>query len=147
VSAADLNLAAPIRSALIGFSAIADKLALYKGEPGVFTRRPTPDGATYPLILVGPDIALTDEDSLKTRRPIVVRDVTVFGEQPDQYREVEALGYLVRGLFHRQRYSVAVPNFKVVEIVAMGPRIAPADDDDHLARLVSLRFRLEDLAT
>lgn len=147
MSAADLNLAGPIRSALIGFAAIADELAEYGGEPAVFTKRPIPGDATYPLILVGPDIAITDEDALNSARPIVVRDVTIFGEQPDQYRIVEAMGYLARGLFHRKRFAVVVPNFHVVEIVAHGPVVAPTDDDNHLARLVSLRFRLEDLAS
>ncbi len=145
MSALDLNLAAPLRTALIDFAPVADELAVYQNEPGVFTRRPIPDGATYPLILISPDIAISDEDGLRSRRPVVVRDLTIFGEQPDQYRTVEALGYLVRGLFHRQRRSIVVPNFNVMEIVALGPRIAPTDDDNHLGRLVSLRLRIEAL--
>lgn len=141
-----MNLAGPLRSALVAFDPIATLLAQYKGEPGVFTKRPIPGDATYPLVLVSPDISITDEDALRTSRPIVLRDLTVFGEQPDQYRVVEQIGYLMRGLFHRQRFAISVPSFHVVEIVAMGPRIAPSDDDDHLARVVPLRIRLEALA-
>jgi hypothetical protein len=147
VSADDLNLAAPIRTALIDALSISGELADWRGEPAVFTRRPIPGDATYPLIIVSPDIAVTDEDALKTRRPIVLRDVTIYGEQPDQYRTVEALGYRVRLLFHRQRFSIAVPGYHVVDIRCSGPMVAPADDLDHLARLVTLRVRLEDLAT
>lgn len=142
-----LNVAGPLRTALIDSDPIATRLEQYEGEPAVFTRRPVPDGATYPLIVVSPDIAISDEDGLKSRRPVVLRDLVAYGEQPDQYRVVEELGYLIRALFHRQKFSVIVPGYRVVDIVARGPQIAPTDDERHLARIVALRIRLQDLAT
>lgn len=147
MAATDLNLAEPIRSALIGSADISAALAVYLGEPAVFTKRPAPGDAGYPLAMVSPDITLGNEDAVNRLRPIVTRDVSIFGQNPSDYRTVESLGYLVRALFHRKRFAIVVPNFQVVEIVAAGPRIAPADDDDHLCRLVSLRIRLRDLAS
>lgn len=143
----DLNLAAPIRLALLDAAPISSALTLWEGEPAIFTRRPVPQDALYPFVVISPDVTISDEDALVARRPIVVRDIVVYGEQPDQYRLVEDTAYRVRALFHRQRFSVIVAGYSVVEIVAKGPMPSPADDLQHIGRMVSLRFRLRDLAT
>lgn len=147
MTALALNLAGPIREALVSDPTISAYLTLWDGEPAVFARRPVPDGAQYPFIAISPDVSITDQDALVSRRPVILRDVTVYGENPDQYRDTEDCAYLVRAFFHRQRFAISVPGYSVTEIVASGPIPAPVDDERHVARVVTLRLRLLDLAS
>ena len=137
-----LDTGAPIRTALLAEPTIEGLLAEYQGVAGVFTKRPVPDGALYPLIIVNPDVSVTDLDGLDSDRPIVIKDVIVYGRQPDDYRVVESIGYSIRTLFHRTRFSIDVDGYDVVEITATGPRVAPTDDDSTVARVVTLTISL-----
>lgn len=139
-----LDLGAPIRTALLDEPTIEGLLSEYQGVAGIFTRRPAPDGALYPLIIVNPDASLTDRDGLTSDRPLIIKDVIVYGRQPDDYRLVESIGYSIRTLFHRTRFSIDVDGYDVVEIVASGPRIAPTDDDSTVARVVTLTIQLRE---
>lgn len=136
-----LNMAAPLRLALAAAPLAAD-LSQYGGEPAVFTRRPVPQGATYPHIIISPDVAIGDQDGLTSPRPVVLRDIAIYGLQPDQYRLVEQLGYAVRALFHRQKWAITPEGYDVIDIVARGPTPGPTDDDTTVARIVGLTIRL-----
>lgn len=144
----DLNLGPPIRTALIGAEPIASDLSEWQGEPAVFTRRPVPPNAADPMIIVNPDSAVTDEDGLTSERPVVVRDIAIYGKKgppgdpSDQTRIVERLGFRVRRLFHRQKFALVVPGYSVIDIVAAGPIPAPVDDEATVGRIVSLTVRL-----
>jgi len=140
-----LDLSAPFYSALISDSAITALLAEFLTQPAVFTRRPIPENAQYPLIVVTPNVSIANEDFLVTEFPVVVSDVIAYGEQPSDYRTIDALGYLVRTKFHRERESLSVSGFHVVDIVASGPQPAPTDDERHVGRVVSLTIRLQKL--
>lgn len=143
-----LDLTGPIREAMLGNVSITALLAEYEGYGAVFTRRPTPDDAPYPMGIVSPPISVGNMDYLKTQFPMPRFDIAFYGKQPDDYRTVEALAYLARTQFHRKRFSVDLsPNFSVLEIVATGPMAAPTDDMNLVGRLVALRFKLEDLST
>jgi hypothetical protein len=142
-----LDLAAPIRNALIGNGPLCALLALWNGEPAIFTRRPVPGDAAYPFILVSPDISIGDEDGLKSLRPTPRRDIGIYGLQPDDYRKVEAAGYLIRTQFHKQRFAVEIPGYRVVQISVTGPMAAPVDNANEVGRACLLRFRLKDLST
>lgn len=142
-----LDLGDPLRDAIIANAAITSLLGVWTGEPAVFTRRPVPASAPYPLILISPDISIGDVDGLTTRLPVPRRDITVFGHQPAQYRVVESIGYLLRAQFHRVRASIQVPGYSVVDITVNGPRVAPSDDQKILARACLLVVKLRDLAT
>lgn len=144
-----LDMSAPIRTALIQAAGIGDELGVYQDEPAVFTRRPVPDEATaFPQIIVNPDASLTDEDGLTSERPVCLRDIGIYGRKgrpgsaDDQTRLVEALGFRTRALFHRQRFSIVPDGYSVVDIRAGGPVPAPVDDDATVGRLVSLTIRL-----
>lgn len=142
-----LDLAGPIRVAILANSAITPLLAVWEGEPAVYTRRPVSDDAPYPLIVVSNDISIGNQDFLSARIPTPRRDVLVYGEQPDDYRTVESIAYLLRQQFHRQRFSVdATPWYQVIDIVATGPMTAPSDDERIVGRMVALQFRLLELA-
>ena len=64
------------------------------------------------------------------------------GSAQDDTRKVEQAADLSRELLHRQRFAVQVAGFSVIEILAGGPVPGPTDDDNEVARIVSLRIRL-----
>jgi hypothetical protein len=137
------NLSTPLRTSLLASAPIATKLRTYLGGPGVHTRRPLPADANYPCIAISPDVSYGNEDGLTNFRDVVTRDIFAYGEQPDDYRVVEELGYLLRDHFHRKRFSIISDDFSVASIVATGPMIAPTDDEKIVARMVSLSIRLQ----
>lgn len=139
-----MNLSAAIRTALVEDTGIAAALANYQGTKPVFTRRPAPDDAPFPIIMVSGDIAVDDADGVDDDRPIVTRDVGVYGqnEPADAYVAVEELGWAVRRLFHRRKNVITVDDWHVIDVVARGPRIAPTDDEKTVGRVVSLTVRL-----
>ncbi len=137
-----LDLAGDIRTALIAESTISGLLSEWKDEPAVFTRTPIPPLAVPPFMVVSDAVSITDADGLTSDRPIVIRDILVYGHQPDQYRTVEQIGYSVRELFHRERFSVISDTYDIIDIIASGPRGAPTSDEELVGRLVSLNFFL-----
>jgi hypothetical protein len=143
-----LDLGPAIREAIIGAAEVSGGLAIYHGQPAVFTRRPVPAEADYPFVIINPDAAISDQDGLTSDRPIVLRDVIFYGlkaepgDERDQTRVVEAAAYAARGLFHRQKFSVRPVGFSVISITAAGPFAGPVDDDTTVARVVSLTISL-----
>lgn len=152
-----LDLGPPLRAAILDqqvpalqpiAASIAEKLAVYAGEPAVFAYRPVPEYAGDPIIIINPDAAIDDQDGLASSRPLVIRDIAIYGRKgppgdpTDQGPLVEAIGYQLRELFHRQRFSVQPAGYSVTDIVATGPIVAPVDDDGEVGRLVTLTIRL-----
>ena len=139
-----INLASAFYTALAADTAITTLLGTWNSNPSIHTRRPIPADAGYPLIIVSPDISVGDQDALNTFRSVIVKDLSVYGIQPDQYRTIESLGLLLRNKFHRLRWSITPPaGYKIIDIVALGPSIAPTDDDKKLGRVVSLTVRVQ----
>lgn len=136
------DLSDPLYAALTGTSDMLDGLAIYKGAPAVFTRRPVPDDCGYPLILTAGDVTHGDQDFIDAPLAVIVRDIAIYGKNPDHYRTVEAIAFAVRDLFHRKRESLVVPGWNVVDIRCSGPIVAPVDDDHTCGRIVVLTVRL-----
>lgn len=145
---ADLDLGEPLRAALLAAEHIVADLGRWNDEPAIFTRRPVPEDASDPMIIINPPAAITDDDALNSERPIVLIDLATYGRKAapgtagDQTRLVERLAYRQRALFHRQKFSVRPEGFSVIGIVATGPIAAPVDDEETVGRLVSLTIRL-----
>lgn len=131
-----------LRALILDESDITDALAQFNSEAAVFTRRPIPEGASYPLIIVGPVVGRTQQDGISDYRPTVLIDAIAYGHQPDQYRTVEMLGELLYELFHRQERSLEVDGYGTTLITCDGPVPAPTDDDQVVARRVSLTIQL-----
>lgn len=138
-----MNLAAPIRNAIVANTTITALLQAFQGSFPVFTRVPTPSDSPYPLIVITPDVAISDEDGISDLRPVVVRDVAVYGlnDTAEQYRDVETIGYELRDMFHREK-ALTVPGYHVIDIRVTGPRVAPADTENEVGRMVELTIRL-----
>ena len=138
------DLSAPVFAALTGNTAIAVALPTYAGAKTVFTARPVPKDATYPMIVTAGDVVRTDQDFVDSPFVVVTRDISIFGQNdtPTHVRAVESLALMVRDLFHRERASLSVSGWQVVDIVCKGPIVGPVDDDTSVHRLVSMTVRL-----
>lgn len=139
------DLAQPILAAIIGASSITSLLPAYLGNFPVFTRRPVPDDAPYPAIVVSPDVAASDQDGIDDQRPVLQRDVAVYGKNTtaDEYRETEQIAREVHSLFQSLgRHAIVVPGWHVVDLSARWPTPAPTDDEQTVGRVVPLTIRL-----
>ena len=137
-----LDIAPGIRTAIIDEASISGLLSEWQGEPAVFTRRPTPPDATGIMVVISEDIAVNDFDGVDSDRPMLIRDVLVYGDNPDQYREVEVVAYAIRQLFHRNKASITNDEYYIIDVVASGPSSAPTSDDEIIGRVVSLTVKL-----
>lgn len=141
---ASMDLMGPLYVALADDTFITSRLGTFM-SPAIFTRMPIPDEqATYPMIVVQPPSLIGNEDGLVVRRPVLNIAVVVYGAQDDQYRTVEELGYYIRNKFHRQKRSITVNGFSIIDIVANGPIPGPTDDFRHVARAVTLTIRMSE---
>ncbi len=138
-----LHISDDIRTALLADASITALLGTWNGAPAVFTRRPPPNNAPYPQIIVNP-VDVNDMDALVSRRSIVEMDIAIYGQKSSDTRSVENLGLLVRSLFHRQRFSITPSGVSVVQIVCRGPLVGPTDDTNLLVRIVILRVTLKE---
>ena len=140
------DLAEPLRSAIIADGSIAALLPSFAGSLTVFTRRPVPHNAPYPMIVISSDILVTDDDGVNDFRPEAMRYITAFSanDTPAHYRLADTLAYLVRDLFHRNRNAITVSGWHVVDIQAAGPEQAPSDDQTE-GRIITLAIRLAKL--
>lgn len=144
----DLDLGPAFREALIAAVPISSVLSVHDEEPAVFTRRPVPDTAQFPLIIVNDPASLGDADGLTSDRPVWSGDIAIYGQKgapgtpEDQTRIVQQAALRVRTLFHRKKWALSVGGFHVIDIRATGPVPAPVDDDKTIGRIVSLIVRL-----
>jgi len=143
-----LDLHEAYRDALQERTAIASLLSEWKGEPAVFTRRPAPDDAQFPMAFVSFPDQVTDMDGLTAKRPIVRSQIAFYGNKgapgsaQDDTRDVEAMAVEARTLFHRNRFAISPSGFTVVDIQVQGPMTAPVDDDSRVGRLIVVTTRL-----
>lgn len=143
-----LDLAQPIRDSLLATDDVVNSLPAYVGGYPIFTRRPVPADAPYPMVVISSDVNIMDNDGVDDRRPIVIRDIITYGrnDSPEDYRTVEEIAYAVRTNFHGNRTSIdASPEYGVIDVIARGPRPAPTDDEQTVGRLVELTIRLAKL--
>ena len=128
--------------------AIAAALGEYEGVPAVFAYRPIPADSPQRVIVINEDASISDADGLTSDRPIIQRDVIAYGKRgtpgdpSDDAPAIEAIGYQMRALFHRQKFSVRPEGYSVIQIIVTGPVPAPVDDDGEVARMVSLTIEL-----
>lgn len=137
-----------LRNAVMACPEATAELSQWAGEPAVFTRRPVPQGAVDPMVLINPPASVTDMDGLTSDRPIYTHDIAVYGvkgapgSSEDQTRAVERTATALRRHFHRNRFSVQPEGFSVIDVRVSGPVPAPVDDDATVGRLITVVVRL-----
>lgn len=141
-----MTLPQSLAAVIAGNGPIAAKLGQYLGNPSVHTRRPAPDGAEYPMVMISNSTGGGNEDTLRTFRPIRQHQVTVYGLKAEQMRDVETLGEMIHDLLHRRPDLLTVDNHRVVEVVCDPPQYAPGDGDDVEGRVVQVTARMTRLS-
>ena len=133
-----------IRATLAADDFINSNLAQYLGDITIFTLRPVPSDAPYPMIVVDPNKADVDVGGLNYNQLRILADINVYGVTipASNVRLVDQLAYEVFELFHRNRYSVQVPGWQTARIWCNGPTQIPSDDDMRVGRLISLTAEL-----
>lgn len=139
---ARLDVNGPVRDVILNSTFITSKLADWQDTKAVFTRRPVPENAKYPLITVGPNVTRGDQDGIDHKQPIVVTDVNVYGEQNKHYRDVELISEELYQIFHREELALTVAGHTVTRLTASGPVVAPADNVNYVGRNVALTILL-----
>jgi hypothetical protein len=138
------DMSQSIRASLLGDSFVSANLPSYLGSLTVFTRRPVPPDAPYPMIVVDPDKADVDIGGLNFNQLRILADINVYGDNSTSanYRLTEQLGYAAFDLFHRNRFSVQVQGWQTARVWCNGPVQIPSDDDMRVGRLISLTAEL-----
>ncbi len=140
------DLAIPLRNAIVGNNAIMTNMPpAATGDDNVYTRRPVPQNAPFPVIVIGPDIVNVDKGGLTDERLAIKRDIAIYAtnDTAERYRLTEQVAFAVFSLFHRNPFAIIVPNWKVVQIWARGPMQQPvSSEDEFVARLVELTVEL-----
>lgn len=135
-----------IRSFILADTALTANLSSFDGSKAVFTRRPVPEDADYPFILINPQITQTQSDYVNLIKRDVIYDIIVYGQNDTaaNYRKVEETAFLLARKFARLRGTdMEMPTgFYLVQAVGIGSFPAPTDDQTKAARAVSVTFTI-----
>lgn len=147
MSAPDITI--PIKNALLANSTLTSQLPTYAGSRTIFTRRPVPNAASYPMIVISKDINIIDEDGVFDWRPVITRDIAVYhtNENDANYALAASLAFTIRGMFHRQRNAITVTGWGVTDIRATGPIDVRIDQDNLTGSVVQLAVRVAQIRT
>lgn len=138
------DITEPVRDALLANATLTGQLPTYNGSPTIFTRRPVPAEARYPMVVVSKDINIIDEDGIFDWRPVITRDIAVYhtNEKDSNYALVALLAFTIRSMFHRQRAAIVVPGWGITQILATGPIDNRIDQDNLAGSVVQLAVRV-----
>lgn len=141
-----IDLSANIRTAIVSDIDITALIANYQDSKAIFTRRPVPSDAAYPMIIISPLVSETNLDGLRCKRAILTYDISVYDTNASSvnYRNVEVVGYKLANKFHRMdRFAMSFPSgVSLIKSTARGPFAAPTDDLVKVARVVSVEFEV-----
>lgn len=144
-----IDLSSAIRTAILNDPLSAD-ISTYSDSKAIFTRRPAPTGATYPMVFIGPQIGAGQSDYVngKLRRTIIY-DILTYGQNDDatKYRIVEKIAFAIGLKFARpSSFVITVPaGFSIVGISGTTPSPAPTDDLNIVGRMISITITLQEL--
>jgi hypothetical protein len=143
-----IDLAPLIRSSLIT-DPLATDIANFSGSKAIFTRRPAPTGATYPMVFISPQIpgAILDYLDGDLRREIIY-DILTYGQNDDstKYRTVEKIAMAIAKKFARPSLNIITPpaGFSIVKIAGTLMATAPTDDLNLVGRMSSVTFTIQE---
>lgn len=143
-----IDLAPLIRTSILN-DTIATDIANFEGSKAIFTRRPAPDGANYPMVFISPQIpgAILDYLDGELRREVVY-DILVYGQNDTaaKYRTVEKIGLALANKFARPSLNIITPptGFSIVKIVGTNMAVAPTDDLNIVGRFSTVTFTIQE---
>lgn len=141
-----IDLQPAIRSVILNDLSISSLLPAYNGSKPIFTRRPTPTDAPYPLVLISDTVADSQQDYLACGHRVMTYDVAVYGynDTPANYRLVQDIARRIANKFHRLKsYEITMPlGSSLIQSTTIGPLSGPVDDDNKIGRVVILNLEV-----
>lgn len=139
-----IDLQPAIRSYILNDQIIASLLPAFEGSKPIFTRRPVPENAPYPMIVISPLVSDNQLDYLQCKRSVITHDIAVYGSNDSSanYRNVETIARRIKTIFHRMpNYSLNMPvGSNLIKTNATAPIPAPIDDETKVGRVVIVNF-------
>lgn len=141
-----IDLQPTIRSRIIQDAEIISLVSVYKDSFGVFTRKPVPEDAIYPMIVISPIVTDREEDWITCQKRTLTYDIVVYGNNDDavKYRNVEKIASRLTTIFHRMpRFSLTMPEgSSFIKSTASAPMPAPVDDNQKTGRIVIVNIEV-----
>jgi len=144
-----IDFSSSIRTAIIT-DPLASDISNFSGSKAVFTRRPAPTGAIYPMVFIGPQVPGTQDDYVNGKlRRTVIYDILTYGKNDEatNYRLVEKIAFAIAKKFARPSpFVLSVPSgYSIVSIVGTTAMPAPTDDLQIVGRMSQLNITIEEL--
>ncbi len=128
------------------YTFINDDAAIMADATKVYTRRPVPENAVYPFIVVSSQVSHAENDFINNITRNITYDVIVYGQNDtsSNYRTTENIAFLVQNKFVRLTSTqMAIPaGYHLVQVNAIGPLAYPTDDNDKIARGISVNITI-----
>lgn len=142
-----IDLQPALRSYLLADNDFSTKLAVYQGARSIFTRRPVPNDAKYPLAIISPIVGGLENDFVSCGgRRTLIYDIVVYSNNDEaaNYRLVEAAAFRLSKILHRiPPYALSMPTgSSLIQTTATSPFPGPTDDFVKVARVVSLTIEV-----
>lgn len=133
-----MSLSASLHARMAGDAPLTGMLAVYDGQPAVFTTDPPPDDAVLPYVVTPGELATNPFDTKLLRGLELFQDIRCYTARTGSTIAVDNMAARVRALFHRQPLTVDGQPALLTSVT--GPR---ADtDDDAYGRLLTVRVVL-----
>lgn len=140
-----IDLSVSIRKYLLTINSFTDIISNYSTSKAIFNYRPVPNDAVYPMCVVSSASGGGDIDWLNCNRRSIVYHVFIYdnNSEPLKYINIEKAANIVARSFHRMDVNLLEQvGFKVVSVTASNPFPAPTDDNETIARAITLNFEV-----
>lgn len=139
-----IALSEALRTALLANDDVTRCLGEYIGEPAVIVRDRTPSQVPSKVLYISPNIGDSNRDGLATYQAMILRQISIYGDQKDAPL-IERCADAVRLMFHRKPFSLSIPDFKVLSLMASQPVSAPVSDVNKFGRMIGLSIEIHQL--
>lgn len=137
-----VDLFPSIRNFLLSDTDLTQHLSTFNGVKAIFTRRPIPETAKYPFIIINSPNREINSDFLDTAFREVTYNIIVYGNNDthENYRKVEETAFKIKNKFLRvPKYGMTMPaGYSFVFGNSLGPFSAPVDDETKVGKAVSV---------
>lgn len=140
-----IDLSVAIRKHLLTIQDFVDIIANYNNSESIFTYRPVPQDAPYPMCIISTTLGGNDSDYINCFKRNILYNVIIYDKNltPNQYVNIERAANTVARSFHRMNpTSLDIQGVRVVSVTASNPFPAPTDDNETIARAITLNFEV-----